>query len=77
MAAANLTTITNISKQVVPILVGSVPLNFSNASSDITSRNASQMQIAPGAEFSVETRRVDLAQLDQLRRLNLITYVSR
>lgn len=73
----SLTTITNISKQVVPILVNNIPTTDAAAGSDIPSATASQMPIAPGAEFSIESRRLDQGQLEQLRRLGLLTYVVR
>ncbi len=75
--ATSLTTITNISRQTVPILVNNIDSSDSSAGSDIPAARAEQMQITPGAEFSIESRRVDSAQLEQLRRLRLITFVVR
>jgi len=75
--ATSLTTITNVSKQVVPILVNSIPTANAASGSDIPSATASQMPIAPGAEFSIESRRLDQGQLEQLRHLGLLTYVVR
>lgn len=75
--ATSLTTITNISKQNIPILVDSISNSAASTGSDIPASRAEQMQIAPGAEFSIESRRLDKGQLEQLRRLGLITYVVR
>lgn len=74
---ANLTTITNISNQTVPILVDTVSADGSNVNSDIDRRVTNQTGIAPGAQLTVETARIDEGQLDQLRRLKLINYISR
>lgn len=74
--ATALTTITNISKQAVPVLVNEITLSSANANSDIAAATASQMSIPPGSQVSLETRRLDLGQLEQLRRLGLITFTS-
>lgn len=74
--ASNLITITNISKQIIPILVDSIANNQSLAGSTIPASKAEQLTIAPGAELSIEQRRVDIAQLSQLRKLGLITYTT-
>lgn len=75
--AASLTTITNISKQIVPILVNSISATIASDNSDIPAARSEQVKLAPGEEFSVESKRIDNAQLEQLRRLNLITYIVR
>jgi hypothetical protein len=74
---AHLTTITNISSQTVPVLIDSVSSVGSNANSDIDRRVTNQTSIAPGAQLTVENSRIDEGQLDQLRRLKLINYISR
>jgi hypothetical protein len=75
--ATNLTTITNISKQAVPILVNATTIANVQVGSDLAETRAEQTSIAPGAELNVESNRVSLAQLEQLRRLGLITFVAR
>jgi hypothetical protein len=72
-----LTSITNISNQVVPILVNNIAIENADVGSDIPPTRAQQMQIAPGAEVEIESSRVDIAQLEQLRRLQLLTFVRR
>ena len=72
-----LTSITNISNQVVPILVNDIALANAAAGSDIPSTRSEQMAIPPGSEVEVESERVDLAQLEQLQRLRLLTFVAR
>ena len=74
--ATALTTITNISKQVVPILVNEISLSTANSLSNITPATASQMAIPPGAQVTLETQRLDQGQLEQLRRLRLITFTT-
>lgn len=69
-----LLTITNLSPQVVPILVDAIDTDKSNALSDISPTDARQMQIAPGAAVTIERQRVDLAQLDRLRGFGLLSY---
>lgn len=70
------TTITNTSNQVIPILVGSTTLAKADSSSSIAPLIAEQTRIAPGAQLVIETSRVDLGQLEQLRRKSLITFTS-
>ena len=61
----------------MPILVDTVAVDGSNVNSDIDRRVTNQTGIAPGAQLTVETARIDEGQLDQLRRLKLINYISR
>lgn len=75
--ASNLTSITNQSQQVVPILLNEISLANANESSDIGSTRAEQLQIPPGSEVEIETSRLDVGQLEQLQRLGLITFISR
>lgn len=74
---ANLTTITNISRQTVPVLVNSIGPASANANSDIDYKVTNQTFLAPGAQVSLETLRLDEGQLQQLSKLKLITYVAR
>jgi len=71
--ATALTTITNISQQVVPILVNEIALSKANSSSDLSAQTAEQMGMQPGAQVRVESQRVDSAQLERLQNLKLIT----
>lgn len=75
--ASNLTTITNISNQVVPILVNNIASSGAQAGSDLEASRSEQTFIPPGAEINIETNRVDVAQLEQMRRNKLIRFVSR
>jgi hypothetical protein len=77
MAAVALTTITNISNQVVPVLVSSIELNKANPGSSLRYDRAEQVQIAPGAQVTVETQRLDLGQLENLQKLKLLTVAAR
>jgi len=70
------TTITNTSNQIIPILVGSTTLAKADPASDLTALLAEQTSIAPGAQLTIETSRVDLGQLEQLRRKRLITFTN-
>lgn len=72
--ATALTTITNISNQVIPVLVDTIKPSIANESSNLGPTDARQVQIAPGAQFRCETQRLDLAQLDRLRSLKLLSY---
>lgn len=74
--AVSVTTITNISKQVIPVLVNEVPLSKASDNSDLPPGDARQLMIQPGTSIRVETRRLDLGQLDQLRRKGLLSYTS-
>lgn len=74
--AISLTTITNTSKQVVPVLVSSTAMGKTNVSSDLRFDKTSQLSIAPGAQIAVETARLDLGQLQRLQNLSLIKFSS-
>lgn len=70
------TTITNASNQIIPVLVGSTTLAKADPTSSIPPTVGEQVSIAPGAQLVVETGRVDLGQLEQLRRKALITFTT-
>jgi hypothetical protein len=70
------TTITNTSNQVIPVLVGSTTLAEADPNSSIPPLTSEQVAIASGAQLVIETGRVDIGQLEQLRRKRLITYTS-
>jgi hypothetical protein len=74
--AVAVTTITNLSKQAVPVLVNEIPLAKTSESSDLPPGEARQLLIQPGASITVESRRLDQGQLDQLRRKGLLSYTS-
>lgn len=75
--ATNLTSITNVSKQTVPILIDAISLATANVNSDLAPSRAEQMAIPPGSEVELETSRIDVGQLEQLQRLGLLTFISR
>lgn len=70
------TTITNISNQIIPILVGSTTLENANPDSSVDPLRAEQVSVGPGSQLTIEVNRVDVGQLDQLRRKQLISYTS-
>ncbi len=72
--ASALTTITNVSKQVVPILINNITTADANSNSTVPADKAQQMLIAPSAQVTIETRRLDLGQLEQLRRKKLLSF---
>lgn len=74
--ATRLTTITNISNQTIPILVNAILATKASANSDIEPAKAESMQIPPGAQVKIETQRIDTAQLEQMQRKGLITFVG-
>jgi len=75
--ASNLITITNVSKQLIPILVNETTIAGIQAGSDLPETVSEQTFIPPGAELNIETNRVDIGQLEQLQRLGVIRFVSR
>tara|TARA_R110000751_G_C13716069_1_gene474938 strand:- start:631 stop:855 length:225 start_codon:yes stop_codon:yes gene_type:complete len=72
-----LVTISNVSNQTVPILVEKTTLANSDAQSDISYFKSESTHLQPGTDLTVEAIRVDLAQLDQQRRLGSISFVQR
>lgn len=75
--AAALVTVSNVSRQVVPILVNEISTANANDASDIPAARAEQMALAPNSQVTIESARVDLAHLEQLQRKKLITFVAR
>lgn len=73
---ANLATITNTSHQPVPVLVNAIDSEDALATSDIPASRAEQLTIPPGKQLRIELIRIDRAQLDRLRQLNVITYIT-
>lgn len=74
--AIGITTVNNVSAQVLSILVNEVALDRVSASSDLGATTAASVAIPPGKSLTVETSRIDLGQLDQLRKKKLISYSS-
>lgn len=72
--AVSLTTINNISRQAIPILINAIATNKASADSQVDPNRAEQTQIAPGSALTIETKRVDLGQLEQIARKRLITF---
>jgi len=73
---ASTTTITNTSKQVIPVLVGSIAITDASPNSSIPPQAAEQVAIASGASLVIETGRVDIGQLTQLQNMRLISFTS-
>jgi hypothetical protein len=71
--AVSITTITNKSVQVVPLLINSTTADGVSASSDLVYTKSEQLGLQPGAQLVVETARVDAGQLEQLQRMGLIS----
>ena len=74
--AASLTTITNTSKQIIPILVGSIAAVIANENATIPAQEARQLQLFPGSQTIVETQRIDIGQLERLQNLRVITFTT-
>ncbi len=74
--AISTTNITNISRQAIPILVNPVTNAAASANSSLEAAYAGQLSIPPGTTVTIETSRLDVGQLDQIRRKGLISYTS-
>jgi hypothetical protein len=74
--ATSLTTITNTSTQVIPILINSIDPGNVNANATIAAKEARQLQLPPGSETKIETQRIDNAQLERLQSLRVITFTT-
>ncbi len=74
--AVSVTTITNLSKQAVPILVSEIQKSKASPSSGLAANEARQLLIQPGSEITLEARRVDVGQLEQLRRKGLLSFTT-
>lgn len=74
--AIGITTVNNVSPQVISILVNEVALDRVSTASDLGAAIAASVAIPPGKSLTLETSRVDVGQLDQLRKKKLISYSS-
>lgn len=74
--ATTVTTITNVSTQVVPILINEIESSKASSASSVDASIAHQMQIAPGSQVTIEKLRIDIGQLERLRTLKLITFTN-
>jgi hypothetical protein len=72
--ATDMIVISNTSRQGIPILINAIDSADANENSDIVASLASQLTIPVGAQLNIERQRVDVGQLDQLRRKKLISY---
>ena len=69
-----LTTISNISTQAIPVLVGKIDVAKANPSSQIPPTSGLQVTIVAGSQLVVESQRLDKGQIIQLANMKLITY---
>jgi hypothetical protein len=77
MAQRKLTCITNISLQVVPVMLSSIALSKADSGSSVAYNKDGALSIPPGQQIDVESSRLDDGQLVQLRTMNLITTTIR
>lgn len=73
--AQTLINVTNISSQVIELLYGAI--DSDNSTSNIPAGRSGLMKLAPGASVELELPRVDAGQLENLRKLNVISYTKR
>lgn len=69
--AVRVLTITNISKQVIKILYGSI--ENAGATSQITASASGEIAIQANKSVNIEENRLDAGQIESLKRKNLIT----
>lgn len=74
--AVSTTTITNISRQAIPVLVDPTTNAAASANSGLEAAYAGQLSIPAGTSITIESARLDVGQLDQLRRKGLLTTTS-
>lgn len=73
--AQTLINITNVSNQLVELLYGAI--DSDNNTSDIAASRSGLMKLKAGASIELEIPRVDAGQLENLRKLGVITYTKR
>lgn len=67
-------TITNISNQNVQVNYGTIPAQKASENSELPPSKSGQLSMQSGSSIRLETKRVSIGQLDQLRRKRLLTY---
>ena len=77
MAQKRITSISNVSNQMVPIMLSKIALAKEETASDVNYNKEGALQIAPGAAVDVESVRLDDGQLINLKNLGLISTTVR
>tara|TARA_R110000765_G_scaffold42191_3_gene89369 strand:+ start:450 stop:683 length:234 start_codon:yes stop_codon:yes gene_type:complete len=77
MAQKRITSVSNISNQVVPIMLSKIALAKKETTSEVNYNKEGALQIAPGAAIDVESVRLDDGQLINLKNLGLISTTVR
>ena len=74
MAATTLITITNISSQLITIMINSIDASKSNTNSSVSFTKQGVYQMIAGSEITIELQRVSVSQLSQLQNMGQIKY---
>jgi hypothetical protein len=77
MAQRKITCISNVSNQMIPVILSKIALAKKETSSNVDYYREGMLQIAPGAAVDVESTRLDDGQLIQLKNMGLISTVVR
>lgn len=72
----SITTINNISNQVIQISYSRISTQKASANSDLAPSKSGQLIMQSGKSIRIETSRIDVGQLDQLRRKRVLSYVT-
>ena len=70
MALVHLSTIENLSPQVIPVIYQQGVA--SAAAGDVAYAKTGQLMIAPGSKIKIETNRLDHGQVETLKKRNLV-----
>ena len=74
MAATTLVRITNVSSQLITIMINSIDVNKSNTNSSVQPAMEGVYQMVSGSEITVELQRISVSQLSRLQNLGQIKY---
>ena len=69
-------TITNISNQTVQVSYSRIATAKASTNSELPPSKGGQLNIGSGKSIRLETSRIDIGQLDQLRRKRLLSYTT-
>lgn len=71
---STLIQITNISKQVITILINSIEEHKANPNSNVPHNKGGVYHMTTGSSMTIELERINANQLNQLQHLGQITY---
>jgi hypothetical protein len=72
MSNTTLIRISNISSQLIPIMINAIDTNKANSNSSVNPEKEGVYQMVAGSEMTVELQRINVGQLNKLQNMGQI-----